>query len=113
MALALRHYYSYSGRTEKPHKKSSTFKQEQFAENQPQISSKMVAAMSFTTVNNVMDSWEDVRRIENYDEVVGVALFEKYVRFYILSCRTLVLLRQTHYYVVILFTDYSRSIRLL
>jgi hypothetical protein len=72
----------------------------------------MVADMSFSTVEDVMDSWEALRRIKNFDEVVGVALFEKYVRFRILSCRTLVLFRQTHYYVVILFTDYSRSIRL-
>jgi hypothetical protein len=37
----------------------------------------MVADMSYTTVSNVIDSWESVRRIANYEEVVGVKLFVK------------------------------------
>jgi hypothetical protein len=39
----------------------------------------MVADMSYTTVSNVIDSWEQVRRTDNYEEVVGTKLFVKYV----------------------------------
>jgi hypothetical protein len=37
----------------------------------------MVADMSYTTVSNVIDSWEEVRRTDNYEEIVGTALFIK------------------------------------
>lgn len=35
----------------------------------------MVADMSYATVSNVVDSWELMRRIENYQEKAGVELF--------------------------------------
>jgi len=37
----------------------------------------MVADMSYDTVSNVIDSWEQVRRLDNYAEVVGTKLFIK------------------------------------
>jgi hypothetical protein len=37
----------------------------------------MVADMSYSTVSNVIDSWEQVRRTDNYEEVVGTKLFVK------------------------------------
>eukprot|EP00339_Tiarina_fusa_P024134 CAMPEP_0117031376 /NCGR_PEP_ID=MMETSP0472-20121206/22562_1 /TAXON_ID=693140 ORGANISM="Tiarina fusus, Strain LIS" /NCGR_SAMPLE_ID=MMETSP0472 /ASSEMBLY_ACC=CAM_ASM_000603 /LENGTH=159 /DNA_ID=CAMNT_0004739695 /DNA_START=61 /DNA_END=540 /DNA_ORIENTATION=- len=37
----------------------------------------MVADMSYSTVSNVIDSWEEVRRIPSYEEKTGVALFKK------------------------------------
>ena len=37
----------------------------------------MVADMSYTTVSGVIDSWEEIRRIDNYEKKVGVALFTK------------------------------------
>jgi hypothetical protein len=37
----------------------------------------MVADMSYSTVSNVIDSWECIRRTPNYEEVVGVKLFVK------------------------------------
>jgi hypothetical protein len=36
----------------------------------------MVADMSYTTVSNVVDSWELLRRIDNYQEKGGVMLFK-------------------------------------
>ena len=39
----------------------------------------MVADMSYSTVSNVIDSWEEVRRLKDYEKVVGVTLFTKYV----------------------------------
>jgi len=33
--------------------------------------------MSYTTVSSVIDSWEDIRRIPNYEEQTGVLLFQK------------------------------------
>ncbi|KAG7351702.1 globin-like protein [Nitzschia inconspicua] len=38
----------------------------------------MVADMSYSTVSNVIDTWEEIRRTENYEEVVGTALFLKF-----------------------------------
>jgi hypothetical protein len=35
----------------------------------------MVADMSYTTVSRVVDSWELMRRIDNYEEIAGVKLF--------------------------------------
>jgi hypothetical protein len=37
----------------------------------------MVADMSYSTVSGVIDSWEDVRRVDEYEEKVGVELFTK------------------------------------
>ena len=37
----------------------------------------MVADMSYSTVSNVLNSWERVRRTPNYEEIVGVDLFVK------------------------------------
>jgi hypothetical protein len=37
----------------------------------------MVAEMSYSTVSQVIDSWEKVRRVENYGEKVGTKLFQK------------------------------------
>lgn len=34
--------------------------------------------MSYKTCSAVIDSWEDVRNIENYEEKVGVKLFAKF-----------------------------------
>lgn len=38
----------------------------------------MVAEMSYSTVSSVIDSWEMVRRMDNYEEVVGCKLFERF-----------------------------------
>jgi hypothetical protein len=38
----------------------------------------MVADMSYKTCSSVLDSWEEVRRIEKYEEKVGVELFAKF-----------------------------------
>jgi hypothetical protein len=38
----------------------------------------MVADMSYKTCSSVIDSWEEVRRIEKYEEKVGVELFVKF-----------------------------------
>jgi hypothetical protein len=37
----------------------------------------MVADMSYTTVSGVIDSWEEIRRIDGYEKKVGVSLFTK------------------------------------
>jgi hypothetical protein len=37
----------------------------------------MVADMSYSTVSNVIDSWEEIRRIPQYEEKTGVDLFKK------------------------------------
>lgn len=37
----------------------------------------MVAEMSYSTVSNVIDTWEQVRRTENYEQEVGTKLFQK------------------------------------
>ena len=39
----------------------------------------MVADMSYSTVSDVLDSWERIRRIPNYDEKTGILLFKKWV----------------------------------
>mmetsp|Transcript_3787 Transcript_3787/g.5953 ORF Transcript_3787/g.5953 Transcript_3787/m.5953 type:complete len:158 (+) Transcript_3787:152-625(+) len=38
----------------------------------------MVADMSYSTVSNVIDSWEAVRRTDNYEQEVGTKLFVKF-----------------------------------
>ena len=35
----------------------------------------MVADMSYIAVSNVVESWEGIRRIKNYEEAAGVKLF--------------------------------------
>jgi hypothetical protein len=37
----------------------------------------MVSDMSYSTVSDVIDSWEEIRRLPNYEEKTGVALFQK------------------------------------
>jgi hypothetical protein len=37
----------------------------------------MVQELSYTVTNNVLESWEQIRRIKNYEQVAGVKLFEK------------------------------------
>mgnify|MGYP001074962486 CR=1 FL=1 len=37
----------------------------------------MVAEMSYSTVSNVIDTWEEIRRRENYEKEVGTKLFQK------------------------------------
>jgi hypothetical protein len=39
---------------------------------------KMVSDMSYTTVSNVIDTWEQIRRIKDFEAVVGTKLFQKY-----------------------------------
>lgn len=41
------------------------------------IFSRMVSDMSYSTVSQVLESWESVRRKENYEEVIGTRLFQK------------------------------------
>jgi hypothetical protein len=37
----------------------------------------MVADMSYSTVSEVIDSWEEVRRLKDYEQLTGVTLFTK------------------------------------
>eukprot|EP00429_Kryptoperidinium_foliaceum_P010424 CAMPEP_0176002098 /NCGR_PEP_ID=MMETSP0120_2-20121206/470_1 /TAXON_ID=160619 /ORGANISM="Kryptoperidinium foliaceum, Strain CCMP 1326" /LENGTH=159 /DNA_ID=CAMNT_0017334673 /DNA_START=96 /DNA_END=575 /DNA_ORIENTATION=+ len=37
----------------------------------------MVADMSYSTVSAVIDSWEEIRRLPQYEEKTGVSLFKK------------------------------------
>jgi hypothetical protein len=37
----------------------------------------MVADMSYVAVSTVVESWEEIRRMENYEEVAGVKLFRR------------------------------------
>jgi len=46
----------------------------------------MVADMSYSTVSNVIDSWEEVRRLKDYEKIVGVTLFTKYVDSFGWNC---------------------------
>ena len=39
----------------------------------------MVADMSYSTVSQVIESWEKIRRTENYEEKVGTRLFQRCV----------------------------------
>ena len=36
----------------------------------------MVRELSYTTISHVLDSWEEVRRIKNFEETVGTILFQ-------------------------------------
>lgn len=42
----------------------------------------MVKDVGYSTIMEVVDSWEALRRIPNYEEVAGSKVFEKYVYFY-------------------------------
>jgi hypothetical protein len=37
----------------------------------------MVAEMSYSTLAALIDSWETIKRVQNFEEKIGVALFEK------------------------------------
>jgi hypothetical protein len=37
----------------------------------------MVADMQYATVSSVIDSWEQIRRLPEYEEATGTALFKK------------------------------------
>ena len=37
----------------------------------------MVADLTFTTVSKILDSWESLRRIPDYEEVIGVKIFRR------------------------------------
>ena len=37
----------------------------------------MVQELSYTVTNSVLESWEQMRRIKNYEQVAGVKLFQK------------------------------------
>jgi hypothetical protein len=39
----------------------------------------MVQELSYTVTKNVLESWEHIRRMKNYEQVAGVKLFNKYV----------------------------------
>jgi predicted secreted acid phosphatase len=39
----------------------------------------MVQELSYNTTSHVMESWEQVRRMKNYEEVAGAVLFQRYV----------------------------------
>jgi hypothetical protein len=41
----------------------------------------MVQELSYNVISLVIDSWEQVRRIKNYEEVAGAVLFQRYVNF--------------------------------
>jgi len=37
----------------------------------------MVQAISYNTISNVIETWEELRRMKNYEEVAGAKLFQK------------------------------------
>ena len=37
----------------------------------------MVQAISYNTISHVIETWEQLRRMKNYEEVAGVKLFQK------------------------------------
>jgi hypothetical protein len=39
----------------------------------------MVKDIGYNVINDVLESWETVRRINNYSKVAGVMLFQRYV----------------------------------
>lgn len=43
--------------------------------------STMVQELSYNVTSHVIESWEQLRRIKNYEEVAGVVLFQRCVRF--------------------------------
>lgn len=42
-----------------------------------QFNITMVQELSYTVTNSVLESWEQMRRIKNYEQVAGVKLFQK------------------------------------
>ena len=38
--------------------------------------------LGYETISFVLDSWEALRRVPNYQEVAGVVLFQKYVHYF-------------------------------
>jgi len=36
----------------------------------------MVRELNYTTISYVIDSWEEVRRMKNFEETVGTILFQ-------------------------------------
>ena len=40
----------------------------------------MVQELSYNVTSHVIESWEQLRRIKNYEEVAGVVLFQRCVR---------------------------------
>ena len=41
----------------------------------------MIEELSYSTVSNILDSWEKLRLIPDYEEVVGMQLFQKWVKY--------------------------------
>lgn len=41
----------------------------------------MVNELSYNTTSHVIESWEKLRRIKNYEEVAGSVLFQRCVRY--------------------------------
>jgi hypothetical protein len=39
----------------------------------------MVQEMRYCTISDVIESWEQLRRIKNYEEIAGLKLFQLYV----------------------------------
>jgi hypothetical protein len=44
-----------------------------------QAPTSMVQELSYNSLSNVIESWEQLRRIKNYEQIAGVKLFQKYV----------------------------------
>jgi hypothetical protein len=41
----------------------------------------MVQELNYNDISLVIHSWEQVRRLKNYEEVAGAVLFQRYVVF--------------------------------
>ena len=39
----------------------------------------MVHQISYNTISHAVDSWEQLRRIKNYEQIAGAKLFQLYV----------------------------------
>jgi hypothetical protein len=39
----------------------------------------MVQELSYNVTSHVIESWEQLRRMKNYEEVAGAVLFQRYV----------------------------------
>jgi hypothetical protein len=52
----------------------------------------MVQELSYNVTSHVIESWEKIRRIKNYEEVAGVVLFQRCVRV-IVRCRRVLINR--------------------
>lgn len=40
----------------------------------------MVHAITYTTISNVLDSWEGLKRTKDYERIVGLKLFQRFFR---------------------------------